>query len=293
MIRLREEHRLIKSLVYRVIRRHIAGSTLKSALEEVGKLNVSGASATLTFLNETVPDTLKAKYNSNTYVHMIKQLSRLHMNCSVSARLSQLGFGVSEECADRCLSGMLDAAAKSSVRVWIEAGRGVGQDKLIEVYEKHIEDSDILGIEVSVNNMRYMKKLGGIIKKGAPVRLTRNPYFFSDLQSEKKNMKECLDSYAASIKELSQSKAEICIQESDDKLVSKVSGMIKRNRRDLIFGIPFGYSFKKINKLLKMKMKVDVYVPYGQDWIPYAIYGLAGNRFRRIAMAVLDREKQV
>ncbi len=293
MIVLREEHRLIKGLVYRVVRKHIAGATLKSALDEVGKLNALGANTTLTFLNEKVSDNTKAKYNSNAYIQIIKQVSRLHMKCSISARLSQLGFNIDEECAERCLAEILDAARKGSIKVWIEAGRGVGQDRLIDAYAKYMADSDMLGIEMSVNNITYMKKLAGVIKKGAPVRLTRNPYFFGDEREGRKDTKEYLNAYATSIKELSRSKAEICIQESDDRLISKVAGISKRNQRDLIFGMPFGYSFKKINRLLKMKMKVDVYVPYGQDWIPYAIYGLAGNRLRRIAMAVLDGEKQV
>ncbi len=293
MIILREEHRLIKGLVYRVIRKHIAGSTLKSALDEVRKLNEIGASATLTFLNETVPDTVKAKYNSNAYVHMIKQLSRLHMKCSVSARLSQLGFTVSRECAERCLSDMLQVAERNSVRVWIEAGRDVRPDQLIDVYTRNSINSDTLGIEVSINNAAYIKKLSAVIKKGAHIRVTRHPYLFGEDNPGKKDMKEYADAYAASIKELSKARAGICIQESNDKLISKIASIAKKNQRDLIFGMPFGYSLKKMSRLIKMKMNVDIYVPYGQDWIPYAIYGLAGNRLRKIAIAVLDGENRV
>ncbi len=292
MIILPREHRLIKRIVFRVIRSHIAGATMKTALEEVSRLNERKISATITFLNEHADDQLRAKYNSNTYVQIIKQASRLHLNSSISVRLAQLGYSLGNGCMDRCLDEILDAAKPYSTTVWLEPGEGVPYDYLVEVYKKRVPNYPNTGIELPISHYGSIRKLSSGLKKGSMVRIIRHSYMFAEEEKEKKAWKEHMKGYMNAIKLLSQKKAKIYVQESNHKIISKIASNAKGNRRALIFGLPFGYSIKRINRMLKSKLSIDMYVPYGKDWTPYAIYGLAGGKLRRVATALLDGEQK-
>ncbi|MCL4389260.1 hypothetical protein M1397_01445 [Candidatus Marsarchaeota archaeon] len=292
MIILPREHRLIKKIVFRVVRSHIAGATMKTALEEVSRLNGRKINATITFLNEHADDPLKAKYNSNTYIQIIKQISRLHLKASVSVRLAQLGYSLDNGCMDRCLDAVLAAARPYSTVVWLEPGEGVPYDSLAEVYMKRMSDYPNIGIELPISHYGSIRKLLPELKSSSRVRIIRHPYMFAEEEKEKKAWKGHADGYINVIKLLSKKKTKIYVQESNDKIISKIASSTKGNRGNLIFGLPLGYSGKRLNGMLKSKMSVDIYVPYGKDWTPYAIYGLAGGKLRRIATALLDGKQK-
>ena len=86
-----EDNNIVKKLVFRFIRRHIAGTTTDSAIKAALQLNESGIKATLTFLSEGAKETNKARYNVNAYSHLLKQISRLRVNADVSLRPGQIG----------------------------------------------------------------------------------------------------------------------------------------------------------------------------------------------------------
>ncbi|HUC38529.1 MAG TPA: hypothetical protein VL944_00155 [Candidatus Acidoferrum sp.] len=281
-----EEHRLIRNIVFRLIRRHIAGSTMNSALNAVKSLNGKGMNTTLTFLSESVPDPIKARYNANTYVQLARQISRLHLNASLSVRLSQIGFTTGTDSAGKLLDGILDA---SSSTVWLEGGPGVTNDQLMEVYNQKAAQYKNLGVEVPLS---YYGRMDGIAKRIRPkglVRITSRAYMAEQKHSDdKKAYKNVMKSYMDTIGMLLKRSQKVFIHEPNDHLIAKIASGCNGHRNDLIFGIPFGYSARKVKELIKKRVNLDVYVPYGKDWASYAVYGLAGSRMRGIAMALLD-----
>jgi len=287
VILLAEEHRLIRNLVFRLVRRHIAGFTMNSALNAVKLLNGKGMGTTLTFLSEHVNDQLKARYNSNTYMQLIKQISRLHLDSSVSVRLSQIGFATGNGYADRHLDELVASAKQNGTMVWLEGGAGVGTEQLIGAYSERMGDYNNMGVEIPLSHYGNPERIVGMVKPKGAVRITPNQHM-TDFAEEPKQEKGALDRYLAAVQSLIRRSSKVCIQESNDHLISRIAAYGKAQRRDLIFGIPFGYNSKKVKRLTKMKLKLDVYVPYGKDWTPYAIYGLAGSRLRGVALKLLN-----
>lgn len=112
MISLNDEQGLIQKIVFRLVKKHIAGSTLDSALKQIRESNAKGIHATVTFLNEKVDDISKARYNANTYVQFIKQSSRLHLNADVSLRLSQMGYHLNGGYLEKCLEDVFGVNGK-------------------------------------------------------------------------------------------------------------------------------------------------------------------------------------
>jgi proline dehydrogenase len=287
-----EEHRLIKNIVFRLVRRHIAGFTMNSALNAVRYLNGDGMNTTLTFLSEHVSDPIKARYNANTYVQVIKQISRLHLNSSVSLRLSQIGYALGNGSADRLLDDILDAARSGSSTVWLEGGLGVTHDELMAVYNDRRAANPNLGVEIPIS---YYSRMDGIIRSIRPrsmVRMTSHPYMAESAASNRSNtQKGMLNRYMSAISLLLKKSQKVCIHEPDEKLMARIASSSNGHKKDLIFGVPFGYSKRRVKRLMKMKVNLDVYVPYGKDWSAYAIYGLASGRLHGIATTLLDGER--
>jgi proline dehydrogenase len=280
-----QEHRIIKNIVFRLVRRHIAGSTMNSALNAVRHLNGKGMDTTLTFLSEHVNDPIKARYNANNYVQMIRQLSRLHLNSSVSVRLSQLGFALGGTGSpDRLLDEVLDAASASHSTVWLESGLGVTNDELMAVYRDRRGDLAKLGVEVPISYYGNMDGIAKMIKPNDMVRITSHQYMAERKPARgAKADRNTVKRYMGAVGLLLKKSAKVCIHESDEKLVTRIVAGCNGYKKDLIFGVPFGYNTNRVSKLMKMKVRLDVYVPYGKDWTNYAVYGLAGARLRSIA----------
>ncbi len=288
-----EEHRLIKNIVFRLVRRHIAGSTMNSALDALKNLNDKGMNTTLTFLNEDVRDPIKARYNANTYVQMAKQISRLHLNTALSIRLSQIGFALDTGSADKLLDEILEAAGPDASTVWLEGGTGVTNDQLMDVYKNRIEGRKNIGVEVPLSYYQGLDGIAGMIPEDALVRITSHPYVPEQNSKNGKDYKGIVKNYMNAINTLLKRSSQVCIHEPDESLMVRIAASSNGHKNDIVFGVPFGYNNRKIRKLQKMKVKLDVYVPYGKDWVPYAIYGLASGRLRGIAVALLDGKKEV
>lgn len=280
---------IIRKLVFRLVRKHIAGSTTRSALDVIGKYNQKGVKTTVTLLNDHVDSMVKAKYNTNAYVHLAKQIARLHLNSNISVRFSQLGYNVSKKQAIDNMESLLSITDSNNICTWIESeARG---DELIATEEYNLLKHSYpnIGVELPASYKMDYSVLSGFIKKNDKVKLTSYPYTYPYVHSERNS--ELLKEKARYVEMLTKLKADLLIAAHEHKNVMKLATMLKPKYNQLNFELPLCYSFAKLNILMKSKIKPVVYTPYGTDWIPYAINGLAEGRLRSLAIAVLNGKK--
>ncbi len=286
-----EQNTFLKGIIYRLIKKHISGTTLNAAFRLTKNLNDKDMSATITFLNENVSDTGKARYNLNSYIQLIKQISRLNLNASISVRLSQLGFLLPNGIIERNMLALLTTAKSSDVSVWLEYEDSIGLDMVLKAYSRYCDLYDRIGIELPLQHKNAEKAISGLPKE-AMVKLISH-YNINDRGKEKGGKDEAkqrsiIDRYTQYIDRLRGPKAKIHIQEPDEKTVYRLARANKQYKRDLIFELPLGYSKRWQGKFIKEKMKLSVYVPYGKDWVPYAINKLTEGRIRELAVSILD-----
>ncbi len=280
---------IIKKLVFRLVKKHIAGSTSGAVLNVVRDLNNKGFHTTVTLLNDHVDDQTKAKYNTNAYAQFIRQLSRLHLNSDVSIRMSQIGNGVDGSMLERNLKSIIDVANSCNQRLWIEREIQPGNDDIMPIYRKFKPQCSSLGVELrpdpyaSTNGLKRMISNGDIIKLMAPMQ--ENP------KEKHKEKADRFKLYKEYVDALMGRGISLTLLETDPKLINRIISSNKDYKRNLIFEIPLGYSNRKLNVLQKGKLNLSVYVPYGKDWIPYFINRLAEGRVRNIAVALLNGER--
>ncbi len=288
------DHGLIKRLVFKLVKKHIAGSTSASVIRTVKQLNDKDVSATVTFLNENAATPLKIRYNINSYIEIIKQLSRLNLEAEVSLRLSQLGYLGGKEQAVAALDEIVSVADKYKKRLWIETEGAIIQSNIFDVRDRYDGTCD-MGVEVPADYMakytngtipksmlsyKYVKLMTLAQQENGPVPKKK--------EKSKKNLQETL--YYKCISKLAENDVNTIVFGHDERMLSKLMAGSKSYKKHLRFEVPLGYNRKRFGMMLKSNQKMSVYVAYGKDWVPYAINKLTEGRIRDIAKAVLDGE---
>ncbi len=296
---------LIKRVVYRLVKKHIAGSTADSALTLVRELNGKGMHATVTFLNEGANDVTRARYNANTYSQIARQIARLHLNAGISVRLSQVGLLPSDNALERCMEDIIKVTKPYGINLWLESEDHVSTDELFSIYRRYRQVHKPIGIELPIwepldksfirDNIRegdFVKLVSYTHKKGAPAKIEKNGKGQNgDSDGKSRSKKEELAVYVSNIGRLLQEGATVYVLEPDEKMIAKLGGFSKEYKRNLIFELPLGYNNRHMARLLKMRIRMGVYIPYGKDWTPYVINKLTEGHMRDLAAAVLYGKK--
>ncbi len=311
---LSNEHKIIQRLVFRLAKKYIAGYTLSSVLQEVRTNSTKGIKTTVTFLNEGAVDAVRAKYNANTYVQFVKQASRLHLSANVSVRLSQIGIRLNDGVLDKCMGDILLASNASSGMVWIEAENGIQMEELFEQYRRFRQKNAEVGMEIPIWYPLEVQTIKRYLKRGDTVKLTSYSYterkaaaaeevaeegtyrhLMSKVGRKEKGskppkIKNMLQYYVSDIGKLLQAGVSVAVLDHDEELVARLAGFSKEYKKNLIFELPLGYSKGWLNKLVKMKVNLGIYTPYGKDLAPYIINKLTvtHGKIRTIATKVLD-----
>ncbi len=279
-----EEQTFVKRLAFKFVRKRIAGATLNSALETTKELNSRGMSSTITFLNDHVRDGIKARYNLNSYLQLTKQVSRLNLKSGISVRLSQLGFNISEGMANKGLEDLLSVAHKSGVHAWLEHESAVDTGSLLDAYSSYHETFPNTGIELPLRSSHIAEIVRGLPRRGSLLKLTAHSYGYS-----KGKARDPVELYTSYARKLGKSNS-VYILENDEKTLYAAASRAGIPKSNLIVELPLGCSSKWLKRFAKRRLSMGVYVPYGKDWVPYAINRLTEGRIRSIAMSVLNGE---
>ncbi|MDE1834843.1 MAG: hypothetical protein KGH64_05915, partial [Candidatus Micrarchaeota archaeon] len=116
-----EEHEpFVERILRKLVRKHIAGTTMDSALDAVRELNGESVPASITFLTGNVLDKSKAKYNATTYAELVRRIARSGIKSSIHVQLEQLGSDIDEQTAFDNVKTIADACNKYGIFLWVE-----------------------------------------------------------------------------------------------------------------------------------------------------------------------------
>ncbi len=281
-----EQRSFIKGLVFRLVRKHIAGTTVNSVFKVSKELNNKNVQTAITFLSESPKDNTKIRYNLNTYLQVIKQMARLRINGSVSIRCSQLGINSDIDMFMRNMDAMLNTATQANVPIWVEYEYGVDHNKIINIYNTYRSKKLNIGIELPIKDAD-INSISKKITNNSKIKLLNHSYERNRLPKSKTKI-DIIQKYIEIIDSMSSRGMEIWISEPEEKDIYRFVNKAKKYKSNLVFEIPLGYSRKWLAKLNKLKVNLSVYAPYGKDWVPYAIDRLTEGRIRRLAITLLD-----
>jgi proline dehydrogenase len=279
-----KQESLVERVIYRLIKKHISGQTMNSAIDRAKQFNSKGIPVSINFMAQAPGDTSKANYITATYMQLVREIARLGVTASVHLQLDQLGMSVSKEVAARNLQRILEVSERSGVFVWCEL-QNPNKDNMILT---NLHDAKGLGLAFNsleeclpyVKKRRSVKDLKVMCKSQKEVRRSK---------SKAHDKQEKLHYIEA----IAQNSQNLVLLSPNEKDVSRLLKNNSRHRKSLVFEFQLGYGEKRINRMLKRGARISVYIPFGKDWINYAINNVPEGYMRTIAGSLLkEREEE-
>lgn len=279
---------LLRKLVYKILKKHIAGTTAASAIRVAKEINSQGFKSSITFLNDADDDQnlTKAKYNFNSYLQFSKEIFRLGINSDISLRLSQLGYPSKNDlCGD---FGDLIHYIETNSILWFEYEPEHKLEDVID-FVGSIK-SDKVGIELPIDSINdniitsILNPIKNIKVVPAEYKEKNNP--LSAPVNEKTDM---LLKYKNTISKMIKLNKNLYMYMNDYKLIERFI-MKNGTEKNFTFEIPLGYNVNRVKKIKDKGYNICIYAPYGRDILPSAIDKLVTGRIHDIAINLLDNK---
>ena len=137
-----------KSLVWKISRRYIAGTTLKDALECVGNLNDQGMSATLDVLGEDSTSREQALSGEALYQEALAEIDRQSLDANISVKLSMLALRFDEALCIEILQKLIRTAELHDSFVRIDMEDSSVTQKTLDIYRQLRKETERVGTVV-------------------------------------------------------------------------------------------------------------------------------------------------
>lgn len=263
-----KDYAIGERILYRLIKNHIAGATMSSAIEKAKELNGKKLPVSIEFLSDSANDRIKARYATTTYLELIRRIARMGLKASIQVPLSQIGCGISEDIASRNIEEIMALANRYGVFVWFEVQ---GTEEVPSI----LREAKGVGYAVNLDESEEYVRRNGKLIRALKVLCSDD----ADAKKDAKKVSRILRAATKAVKNtMLQSVPEVAMKE-----FLKVNA----SKKSLIFEFQLGYSGKKISGMMKRGIKASVYVPFGKDWKHYAMSRTPGTYTRFLATKLL------
>lgn len=265
------EDSLVEKLVYRLIKKHIAGTTMNSALERAQRLNKENILTSIIFLSGTADSRYKARYATTTYTELIRRISRLGLKSSVHVPVGQIGGAFDKELAYENLAEIINIGNKHGVFVW---GALNGSPEDIVVAQK-LNGSKGFGVAASHERTRE------VVKEVQP-KAAKIIFDGKNDEKEKELMKEV---------ELVADNTNMAVLSSvPEKLLRSI--LNSKYKKLVAFEFGMGNGTGKAKKVISKGAKASVSIPFGKDWTSYATEIVPEGNMHFIVSKLLKEQEE-
>ncbi len=272
MVHLTDES-FVEKILYRLVKKHVSGTTMSSALEKARELNGKNIHASITFLSSGVSSKPKAKYITSTYQELVRQVSRRGLKASVQVPLVQLGLGQDNNAAQENLRDIIGTGNKHGIFIWAELQ--AGQD----FETKEFESCRGFGLALPAESV------SDFVKSHKEIRQVK-AIFLSDEEGAYGN------GIAGDIERVADKANGIVLLSTPQGVVKKLLGGGK-SKKSIVFEFRLGDNRKAMKRMMKKGATVSVYLPFGKDWHAYAMNNVPEGYMRFLAGKFLDEREEM
>ncbi len=273
---------IIERLMYKVVKRHIAGTTISSVIGKAKEFNSKGVPVSITFLSTKVDSIAKARYVSSTYIELLRRIAMFGLKASIEVPLEEIGYNISRSTACSYLENILKLGNKLGIFIWLE---------LPEYQIDMSPFQNFKGVGYAGGLSTVSKLIGNY-----PVKIILPPNSSgrenSGSNKDGKKKKEELKRESEAIERLASisSGKHLVVHAPSEKLVGL---LLKRQayKKYLIFEFQLGYEKKWLATMSKKGWLTSVYLPFGKGWADYAVTRIQGHYTHLLASTLLEKAK--
>ncbi len=261
----------MERLAYRLIKKHIAGPTMNSAIDKAQEFGKDKILSSIMFLSDVPDNRPKARYVTTTYMELVRRISRLGIKASIHVPVERIGGLLDEKFASDNLMEIIRAGNKAGVFVWA-------------AFEKDYKDT--------VEPERFSKMKGFGVS--APDHIEADIADRWDADAVKIVFSSDSDIKSKSsiqkIRSAMEKRKTVVVSSPSRKLLSEISG--SKFKKGIVLEFGLGYSRRKILKLSKKGFVTSMCIPFGKDWTSYAISMVPDSKARFIVGNLINEEER-
>ena len=270
-----------RSIVWRVSRRYIAGTTLEEALACVKNLNSSRMSATLDVLGEDSTTEEQALDGEKIYQAAIQKINEHDLDANISVKLSMLGLRFDASLCESIVRRLTQTAELHDSFVRIDMEDASVTRLTLDLYRKLRLDTDRVGVAVQAHLRSTVDEVRDLLEEGdTNLRVCKGIYIEPDSLAYQ-DFKEVQESFKETVQRLLEGGAtRVGIATHDPELVEAALIALRdldvgKDRYE--FQMLLGVAEKMRDQLVADGHPLRVYVPFGKEWYAYSRRRLREN----------------
>ena len=254
--------------LYPLAKRFIAGHDFDSAKPKIDQLMDEGYEVSIDYLGElskTIDDCFKASEQYKEIINYYKD-----KKIDVSIKPTQLGLSISQSLAYNLVCDITEEALKYNHTIRLDMEDSTVTQKTIDLCLKVKALFPNIGIALQSNLFSTEQDLIKLINKNISIRLVKGAYKESEKIAYQKafDIESCFFAHAAHL--YSEKTNRPAIATHDEELLEDIEELIpdpKYFDYEMLYGIR-----RDLQKsLLSRGYRVRIYIPFGEDWLPYTL----------------------
>lgn len=270
-----------RSLVWKVSRKYIAGTTLQEALDCVAHLNSAGMSATLDVLGEDSTTEEQALAGEKIYQDALRKINDRDLDANISVKLSMLGLRFDSSLCESIVRRLTQTADLHASFVRIDMEDSSVNRVTLDVYRKLRLDTDRVGVAVQAYLRSTVDEVCDLLAEGdTNLRVCKGIYIEPESLAYQE-FKEVQGSFKEAVNRLLEGGAtRVGIATHDPELVEAALDSIRdlgieKDRYE--FQMLLGVAERMRDQLVADGHPLRVYVPFGKEWYAYSSRRLREN----------------
>ena len=272
---------LLPKLMVKIIAdKYVAGNKIKDAINKTKLLNNQDLHVTIDLLGEHVKDLNEVESVTKTYLKLLEEINLSSLKSNISVKPTHIGLDINLDTFYKNALKLVESARDKNNFIRFDMENSSTTDSTIDVFKKIHKDYKNVGTVFQAYLKRTYTDIEKLSKNQINFRLCKGIYN-EDGGIAYKSYNEINSNYLKIAEMAFKNGCYIGLATHDLHLTQNLYDLIEKHnvpKENFEFQILYGVPMKGwIQRHLKNKFKVRVYLPYGPQWYEYSIRRLREN----------------
>ena len=255
-------------LLFPFAKRYIAGDDLVSAQSTANKLTSNGFELSFNYVGEYCKTIEEARQAQNQYSEILNYYQ--NQTIDISIKLSQFGLLLNPEVCEDLLLQVAEQAYNNGQTIRFDMEHSTITDRTLDLcLQMNKEFPETIGTALQARLFRTKDDMIELMKNNVSVRLVKGAYLEKQTIALK-SYQDIQNNYLQLITLLGSRTDRRCAVATHDEII--LDNILSRADADR-FDFEFIYGIRRDlqQKLKDQGQKVRIYLPYGENWLPYTL----------------------
>ena len=267
--------------VKRAVKKFMPGEDIPAALSVAQEFRPYAIKNIFTHLGENIIDLSEADEVTRHYLTALDQIDESGLKISISLKLTQIGFDLSEEATLNNFKSIIEIAGNKNILVWIDMEDSSYTDQTINFYKTVKPEYHNTGICLQAYLLRTEADINNMLDIKPNIRLVKGAYLESPEIAfpKRRDVDENYFNLAIMMLDrLKEGSMTPTFATHDNQLLSHIADYAKVNNikpEDFHVNMLYGIKSGLQKSLAKQGYDVAVLISYGEAWFPWYMRRLA------------------